>query len=187
MAISLTPLFKKQLKTISRAVIPNFSRVKINSNGVILSRGLFKRKHRIPLHDFLTETLPKEINRWAESKDIKSPLPYFGNSVEFLLHMSAIGETNIISYLWKSYVYVITLEQNENGPILRVKSRSIVSTRVTTNVVENKVLRSLKRMRKNVKRTFIMPVSNYATLDVVYRSPDIRGSPKIRSYLAVAG
>jgi len=187
LAISLTPAARKQLKTITKTVMPNFGRVRIKANEVILRKRRFSRRsNRIPLMHFLTETLPKEINRWAEFEDIESPLSYFGNSVEFLLHLDAINERNVISYLWKCYTRVITLKDLGVQSVERVRSAHTVSTRITTPVVSDKVLKELKRMRSNVKRTIKLEGLRYSPLNVVYRSPDIRGSPELRTYLATA-
>lgn len=187
MAISLTPLFRKQVKSISKEVFSNFGRIRITYKEVILQKRLFWRKHRIPVIDFLTEILPKEINEWAESKNIESPLPYFANSVQFLLHMDSLGEKNIISYLWKCYTHVITLDALKSKNITEVEPSHMVYTRVTTNVVSDRVVKDLKRMRNNVRQTYKVLECKCSPLDIVYKSPDIRGSPKIRTYLAKAG
>ena len=179
LAISLVPIAKKQLRKISKEVLPNFGRVRINSEEVILPTGLFKRNKKIPLIDFLAEVLPKEINRWAESKDIESPLPYFGNSVEFLLHLDAISERNIISYLWKCYIAVTTQEIFEETYVSEARSYYTRSTKVITSVIANKVVRDLRRMCNNVERIVKVDGVQYLPLSVVYRSPDIRGSPEL--------
>ena len=179
LAISLVPAAKKQLKTITKAVIPNFSRVKITSEEVILQKRLFSRKHRIELMAFLTEILPKEMNKWARSKDIESPLPYFGNSVEFLLHLDAIGQKNLISYLWKCYTQVITHGKLGSTSVKQITSHYVINTRIITNVMAHKVTKDFNRMRNNLKRTIRTDGLRFPRLDVVYVSPDIRGSPKL--------
>ena len=179
LAISLVPAAKKQLKTIIKAAIPNFGRVRVTSEEVILQKRLFSRKHRIELMPFLTETLPKEMNKWAQSKDIESPLPYFGNSVEFLLHLDAIGQKNLISYLWKCYTQVITFNKLGSTPVQQITSHYVMSTRIITNVMARKVVRDFNRMRNTLKLTIRTDGLRFTRLDVVHISPDIRGSPDI--------
>jgi hypothetical protein len=183
MAITLTSATRKQIKTISKSVIPSFGRVNIKNSEVVLRKHIFSRRHKIELKAFLLEVLPKHISEWAKSKDIESPLPYFGNTVEFLLHLDSIDERDIVAYLWKCYTRIKTTGHLEDSSVVQERQHKvIVNTYITTDGVLRKIVNDLNRMISNAERITSKLPDAHAVLDVIYKSPDIRGSPRY-SYL----
>jgi len=181
-AISLTPRAKVQIRTITREVLPYFGRVRVTNSHIILKKHIFARRRKIILEDFLLEVLPKEMKRWELFKETESPLIYFGNTVEFLLHLDSIGERNVIPYLWKCYNSVITSELLQEQDLPAVHQVRLICMKHTTDVMATKVVSNLKRMQKLVKgQTFI--TQSKQVLNVVFKSPDIRGSPVLSTYI----
>lgn len=176
LTISLSKVSKRLLKRLVKRLFPQYACIYIRTNTIRLKRNWFSKTKVVDIQDFVTSILPKALFDYAQSKEIDLPIESFTNSAEFIIHLSDTNETDIISYLWKMYSYIVNYPLQDEC-VTEIKSNFIIDI-ITVEPLIKKVQKTLSKIMFIIEKYEIKVIQKQYT-PVFILDGSIRGSPQI--------
>jgi hypothetical protein len=142
--IHLNKTNKRLLKKISKTVIPHIKSIRFKKKLVVLSgRGLFSKKVKIPVVEFILLYLTDKINSYSTIYEMGQIFPVFQNIDEAIVYFSEFNE-DVIQHIYNNYFEITLFEDMsynfEEEPVcIKPVKIEIVESRETKKLFTNTV------------------------------------------------